>query len=390
MKGAEPLPHESPDELPNRPVWESGSWRSLPSLRGEVRADLCVVGLGGSGLAAVTEGVRRGLSVVGLDAGAVAGRAAGRNGGFLLAGLAPFHHEAVAALGRQRAAELYRETLAELARMRAYTPTVVRRTGSLRIADDAEEMEDCRHQYLAMRTDELPVERYHGAEGDGLYFPLDCVFNPLERCRRLAEDALAQGATLYEESPVTDFDAGSVRTAAGSVSAGAVIVAIDGGLETLVPELAGRTKTARLQMLATAPLPKRLYDLPVYRRHGYEYFQQLPDRSLALGGFRDRGGEGEWTADTTPAEPVQGLLERFLREELRIAEPITHRWAASVGFSAGSLPVFASVRGGAVAIGGYSGTGNVVGSLTGRSSVAAVLGESSYLAELLGYEGATA
>jgi hypothetical protein len=37
----------------------------------------------------------------------VAGGAAGRNGGFLLAGLAAFHHDAVAAHGRARARALY-------------------------------------------------------------------------------------------------------------------------------------------------------------------------------------------------------------------------------------------------------------------------------------------
>lgn len=85
------------------PLWEEGGWEPLPSLAGEVEADVCVVGLGGSGLSAVLELLRLGRSVVGVDAGSVAGGAAGRNGGLLLAGLAAFHHDAVAALGRERA-----------------------------------------------------------------------------------------------------------------------------------------------------------------------------------------------------------------------------------------------------------------------------------------------
>ena len=363
----------------NLPVWGTNeaapAINHLPPLSGDVSADLCVIGLGGSGLAALREALRRGLSVIGLDAGVIAGGAAGRNGGFLLGGLE---------LGAERAAELYRETLAELVRMRAKTPSLVRRTGSLRIADDAAELEDCREQYAAMVADELPVERYSGPEGEGLLFPLDCVFDPLDRCRRLAEEALSDGARLHEGTAVTDFSARWVETPSGTVSCEAVIVAVDGGLERLVPELAGRTRTARLQMLATAPLQRRVLARPVYRRHGYEYYQQLPDRRLALGGFRDRAGELEWTDDRLPAEPVQSLLERFLREELRISEPITHRWAASVGFSSGCLPVFERVRAGAVAIGGYSGTGNVIGSLAGRAAVAAVMGERSYLGDLLG------
>ncbi len=41
---------------------------------------MCVVGLGGSGLTAVSELLARGARVVGLEAGGVAGGAAGRNG----------------------------------------------------------------------------------------------------------------------------------------------------------------------------------------------------------------------------------------------------------------------------------------------------------------------
>jgi hypothetical protein len=48
------------------------------------------------------------------------------------------------------------------------------------------------------------------------------------------------------------------------------------------------------------------------------------------------------------------------------------------------LPVFAKLRGGVVAVGGYSGTGNVVGSLLGREAVAAAVGDESGLSGLFG------
>ncbi|MEM8710109.1 MAG: FAD-dependent oxidoreductase, partial [Planctomycetota bacterium] len=81
------------------PLWDSGAesaatWSPLPALEMDVRADVCVIGLGGSGLTAVHELLSRGATVVGLDAGMVAGGAAGRNGGLALAGLAPFYHDA--------------------------------------------------------------------------------------------------------------------------------------------------------------------------------------------------------------------------------------------------------------------------------------------------------
>jgi glycine/D-amino acid oxidase-like deaminating enzyme len=126
-------------------VWEDGSWTPLPALDGDVTADVCVIGLGGSGLTAVQELEAHGATVVGLDAGPVGGGAAGRNGGFLLAGLARPYHQAVAQLGRETSSGLYRRTLEEMDR------TAHRRVGSLRI--ETELLADCAAQAAALRAD---------------------------------------------------------------------------------------------------------------------------------------------------------------------------------------------------------------------------------------------
>jgi glycine/D-amino acid oxidase-like deaminating enzyme len=332
-----------------------------------VTADVCVVGLGGSGLAAVHELLDLGMRVVAVDAGMVAGGAAGRNGGFLLAGPADFHHDAVAANGRERAVALYRRTLAEMDRMEAETPGAIRREGSLRVAESAEELDDCRTQLSAMQADGLPAEWYRGPEGEGLLIPTDGVFQPLRRCRELALRAVERGARLYEHSAAVEIAGHEVVTGQGSVMCGAVIVAVDGRLELLLPELTGRVRTARLQMLATAPTDEIRTRFAVYSRYGYEYWQQLDDGRVALGGMRDRGGEGEWTDLAEPTEPVQSLLETHLRQRLGVHAPITHRWAGAVGYTPDGLPIFEQVRPRVWAIGGYSGTGNVVGAICGRA-----------------------
>lgn len=348
-------------------MWDKAAWRGLPRLEDTVTADICVVGLGGSGLAAVHALLDRGMRVVAIDAGPVAGGAAGRNGGFLLAGPADFHHNAVAKHGRERAVALYRRTLEEMDRMSAETPDAIRRDGSLRIAESVEEVEDCRAQLEAMQSDQLPAEWYVGPDGCGLLIPTDGVFQPMRRCRELAERAVVRGARLYEHSAAMEIAGHGVVTTSGSVMCGSVIVAVDGRLEVLLPELTGRVRTARLQMLATAPTDEIRTRYAVYSRYGYEYWQQLDDGSVVLGGMRDRGGEGEWTDVAEPAEPVQSLLEAHLRDRLKVHAPITHRWAGAVGYTPDGLPIFAEVRPRVWAIGGYSGTGNVVGALCGRT-----------------------
>jgi len=347
------------------PVWEDGSWAGLPTLSEDVSADVCVVGLGGSGLTAVQELEARGATVIGLDAGPVGGGAAGRNGGFLLAGLARQYHHVVAQLGRPTAALLFRRTLEEMARTPHFS-----HVGSLRIEDSDDGLADCAAQAAALDADGFDVQEYDGPEGTGLLFPADGVVHPLRRARSLAQQAVSP---LFEHSPVVSLTGTAVATPRGRVRCGAVVVAVDGNLDRLLPEVPVRT--VRLQMLATAPLPHRRWNRPVYHRDGYEYWQQLPDGRLALGGFRDLGGDEEETRSTETSARVQDALERFLREELLVREPITHRWAASVGYTDDALPYLGEVRDGVFACGGYSGTGNVIGPLCARQVAALALGQ---------------
>ena len=350
----------------NKPVWDDSPWDGFPSLKGAVDADACVIGLGGSGLACIGELLAHGCSVVGIDAGPVAGGAAGRNGGFLLAGISKFHHEVAAQLGRQRAAALHRLTSREITRMARQTPDAIQRTGSLRIAADDDELRDCRAQFKAMRDDELEVEEYDGPEGRGLLFPGDGVVQPLLRCRIVAHGVAWGGAHLFENTPSVAIDERGVDTPEGRVNAPRVLVCVDGLLDKLLPELAGRVRTARLQMLATAPDGSVSFPRPVYYRHGYEYWRQLPDGSIAIGGFRDKALDTEWTHEADPTERVQGMIEQFLRKHLAVNAPVTHRWAASVGYTGNGIPFAGPVRPGLWAAGGYNGTGNVVGLICGR------------------------
>jgi glycine/D-amino acid oxidase-like deaminating enzyme len=358
----------------------------LPRLTSTVEADVCVIGLGGSGLACIAELLASGVSperVVGVDASVVGGGAAGRNGGFLLAGTADFYHDAIAQFGHERARRLYALTVKEIDRMATETPDAIRRTGSLRIASSAEELTDCEHHLAALCADEFAAERYEGPEGRGLLVPTDCAFDPLRRCATLACRAADAGARLFEDSPVIAIDAGEVRTAEGRVRSQRVVIAVDGRLTDIVPSVASRVRAVRLQMLATAPTREIRLTRPVYARWGFDYWQQLEDGRLLLGGFRDRAGDEEWTDASTPTDTVQRMLESFLRDELRVSAPITHRWAATVSYSESGLPVFEEVSPGVIAMGAYSGTGNVMGALCGRAAARWSLGRQDEIVGLL-------
>jgi gamma-glutamylputrescine oxidase len=372
-----------PQSLPNRPVWDDGAWRPLAPLHSDLSTEVCVIGLGGSGLTAVSELLAIGRKVVGIDAADVAGGAAGRNGGFLLGGTADFHHDAVTAIGRARALRIHQLTLEEIRRIAEQAPGTVRFPGSLRIAESDEEFADCARQRDAMRADGIAVEDYAGPFGRGLFFPGDASFNPLARCRALAARNIAGGAKLHSGTRALSFAANEVVTTGGTIRCEQVIVAVDGRLESLVPELAGTVRTARLQMLATAPTREIEIPCPVYARYGFDYCQQLADGSVALGGGRDKAIDDEWTAENEPSDFIQRYLDSVLRGKLRVSAPVTHRWAASVSYTQSGLPVLAEIRPDVWVLGGYSGTGNAIGALCGRAAARLASGDTTEFARLL-------
>lgn len=367
------------------------AWAGLPPLDGDVSADACVIGLGGSGLAAIEELLDRGLSVVAVDAGRVAAGAAGRNGGFLLGGPDAYLHSAIAAWGEQPALWLYRQTLRELEHLADVLPDVVRRIGSIRLAglpgatesdaeeaDRAREVADLDPHEAALREHGIAVERYDGELGRGLFLPDDAAMNPARRALGLAGQ-LRSRARLHEHTRVLSVQAGRVDTEHGVISAPLVVVAVDGRLDVLLPQLTGTVRTARLQMVATEPISRadRL-PCPVYGRWGYDYAQQDGAGRILCGGGRDLFVADEWTTDTDPSAQVQGyvadLATRMAGEEVAV----TRRWAASVGFTTWAghgdgRALCARIGDGVMAVGGYNGTGNLVGPVAARAAVATLL-----------------
>lgn len=354
-------------------------WPGLPPLPGDLRVPACVVGLGASGLAAVADLSARGVGVVGVDAGRVGAGAAGRNGGFLLAGGARSLPSAISTWGRQAATGLYQETADELERTASLLGGVVRRCGSIRVAglpgpdsdereaaDRAREVVDCAAEADALRDLGVPVERYAGPLGTGLFLPRDAAVNP---ARRVVELAGRITAPLYEHTRVLSVSPGLVATPHGEIAADLIVVAVDGGLDALLPATVTVVRTARLQMLATAPTPVRLPG-PVYARWGYDYAQQLPEGAMFVGGCRDRHAEAEWTSQTVPTAAVQRDIEAVATRFAGDPVTVTDRWAASAGYTADGRAACGAVAPGVVACGGYSGTGNLVGVIAARAAVA--------------------
>ncbi len=360
------------------PYWleePSPSWprRPIPG-----RADVAVVGAGVTGCTAALRLAEAGLRVRVHDARAVAEGASGRNGGFALRGGAARYDVARETYGAERAAAYWRWTEQALDRLATLAGDALRRTGSYRLAADEQERQEIRGEYEALRADGFAAEwlddvpggaagRFHGA----IAHPGDASIQPARFVRRLAALAAEAGAELREHDPVGDVEA---------LEAERVLVATDGYGHGLVPELADLIWPTRGQVVVSEPLATTLYDRPHYARQGFDYWQQLPDGRLLLGGFRDVSILDELTdvEETTPA--IQGSLETFLHELAGREVRITHRWAGIFGLTQDLLPLVGPVPGrdGRVWVaGGYSGHGNVLGFACGELAAAALLGDRS-------------
>ena len=219
---------------------------------------------------------------------------------------------------------------------------------------------------MARRPPGRLAGRFHG----GILHGGDGTLQPARFVRRLAARAADAGAEFREHDLVRDV---------GALDAEQVLVATDGYGHGLVPELASAIWPTRGQVIVSAPIDRMLYDRPHYARQGFDYWQQLPDGRVLLGGFRDVSILDELTdvEETTPS--IQASLERFLAELIGEPPRITHRWAGIFGLTQDMLPLVGRVPGrdGIWVAAGYSGHGNVLGFACGELVADALLGDSS-------------
>ena len=366
------------------PFWLEEPSRARSETTVDGRVDVAIVGAGVTGCSAARRLAEAGLRVRVHDERGIAEGASGRNGGFALGGGAARYDVARETYGADRAASYWSWTHDALDRLAELAGDALRPTGSYRLAADEEEREGIRLEYEALRTDGFEAEwlddvpggaagRFQGA----ILHPHDGSIQPARFVRRLAALATTAGAEIREHDRVDDVEA---------LDADRVLVATDGYGHGLVSELADLIWPTRGQVIASEPLDRVLYDRPHYARQGFDYWQQMPDGRILLGGFRDVSILDELTdvEETTPA--IQASLEAFLHELVGEEVAVTHRWAGIFGLTQDMLPLVGPVPGrdGRVWVaGGYSGHGNVLGFACGQLVADAILGRDSPQLELL-------
>ena len=344
--------------------------------------DVGIVGAGITGCACALALAEAGVGVRLVDARGVAEGASGRNGGFALRGTAAPYDAVVGAVGREQALALWQWTESELRALGELGGDAFRRHGSLRLAADGEEREDLRDEIEALWADGLEAEWIDTPGGvlagrftAAIRHPTDAALHPARLVRRLAERAVAAGVEIVEGRRVTDLSQLDART---------VVVATDGYPSGLLGAIEGLIVPTRGQVIATEPLAERLFDVPHYGRHGFDYWHQAEDGRIVAGGFRDVSLEAEFTDEETVTDDVQRALSAFVNELVGRELRVDYRWAGIFGLVLDFLPVVGPVPGleRAWVTGGYSGHGNVLGFACGRLVARALLGDRDPLLDL--------
>nr|WP_241093300.1 FAD-binding oxidoreductase [Xanthomonas sp.] len=367
-------------------------------MRGEVQADVCILGAGYTGLSAALALAEAGYRVVVLEAQRVGWGASGRNGGQAIVGYGCDQHVLERLLGADEARILFDYSRDGMRRLRqrierhaiacdwrdghAHVAIKPRQERALRagIVEMAQ-----RYDYPLQWWDraqlhaQLPSERYIGA----MYDPASGHLHPLDYARGLARAALAAGVRIYEQSPVLELVRGPrplLRTALGQARGEFAVVAGNAWLRGIAPELESRMMPVGTYIGASAPLGPALAralignDMAVADVNwALDYFRLSRDHRLLFGGRASYS-----------SLPPRGLREVMTRRMRRVFPQLAkveldYVWGGYVDITRNRAPHWGRLGSNVYFAQGFSGHGVAATGLAGEVIAEAIAGQSQRL-----------
>lgn len=365
----------------------------LPPLQGEVRADVCVVGAGYTGLSAALHLAQRGFRVVVLEAHRVGFGASGRNGGQVGSGQRLDQAALEATVGREDARRLW--DLAEEAKAMVrgliadhempvrYYPGVAHACWTAAEARESQSYaEKLRRDYDYDQVETLTRDQMARLIPSGVFAGGEVDrgaghVHPLNYAIGLAQAALAAGVVIHERSEVTKVDQGAkpvIHTAAGRVTCDHLILACNGYLGGLVPQVSARVMPINNFIVATEPLGDRASQVlaePIAvadTKFVVNYWRLSEDNRLLFGGGESYGYRFPDIIKTV-RKPMLEVYPAL--HDVRI----DHAWGGTLAITMTRNPCFLRVTPNILSASGYSGHGVALATLAGRLLAEAVAGQ---------------
>jgi gamma-glutamylputrescine oxidase len=365
-----------------------------PALEGAVDADVAIVGGGLAGLTAALELAERGLDVVLLEARQVAWGASGRSGGQAIHGLACDPTEIERQLGLEPARRVWDMTIEALDLLRersarhgidcdwqdGYLGVATSARKGAELAEWADRIERV-YGYPLTRVPATDIgrwiasPRYHS----GIHDPRSGHLHPLKYALGLARAAVAAGARLFEESPVTTMTPGDtvrLETPTGVVRAKQVLLAGNVYLQGVAPQLEARIMPVGTYIVCSAPIESALFDTLIPSRSAVcdtnfvlDYFRPTVDRRMLY------GGRVSYSA-RTPSNVAEGMRRRMVGTFPQLADtPVEFAWGGFVDITMNRAPDFGRLGDNVYYLQGFSGHGLALTGLAGRLVAEAIAGD---------------
>ncbi len=365
-------------------------------LKGQTRADICVIGAGYTGLSAALHLAEAGRDVVLVDAHRVGFGASGRNGGQLGSGQRMDQHGLEKLVGQDDALKLWE--LAEEAKDLVKSlvarhkidchlkPGIAHACFSTR--EVAEEHDYAEHLQKRYGYDQIEALDHDGLQSicpSPAYVggTLDMGaghLHPLAYALGLAHAAAAAGVRIHENTEVHDIKTGGkavVRTAHGQVEADHVILACNGYLGGLDRKVAARVMPINNFIAATEPLgddaAKVLArDVAVAdTKFVINYFRLSHDKRLLFGGGESYGYKFPADIAATVRKPMSQIFPHL--KDVKI----DYTWGGTLGITMKRMPYLARLAPNILTASGYSGHGVGTATHSGWLMAQAIIGQSN-------------
>lgn len=365
-----------------------------PSLKGDQKADVVVVGAGYTGLHAAWELRKRGLSVIVLDAHRAGWGASGRNGGQVGSDYNKSQIWLGARIGQPLAQDLWKLAHEATDMVKdfcsTYAPEANFRHGIAHGSFDAKHVEMERRVYDLMdkhypghETTVLNEKAFRRLVNSKLYAGGTINrraghVHPLRYVLALAREAEAAGAKIFEMTEAKRIQHGAkpvVHCENGTVAADHVILAGNGYMRGLDRGNDARVMTVNSFIGVTEPLGDLAETVlgediaACDSSNVVNYFRLTEDRRLLFGG---RANYTRQFPDDIGSKLHKRMGEMF--PQIRHV-PFTHTWGGSLGISIKRLPVVRRVAPNVLSISGYSGHGVALAGLAGKLMAEAVAGQ---------------
>ena len=368
-----------------------------PTLQGQHRVDVVIIGGGFTGVATAVELAEKGLKVAIVESNKIGWGATGRNGGQVtgsLSGDGAMRKQMRPKLGdevddfiwhlRWRGHEIIRQ------RVEKYAIQCDLKHGHLHAAYKPSHMEGLRQDYeeavrrglgdevsLLDRSqvrDLLQSELYHGAIKNTRNMHL----HPLNLCIGEARAAESLGALIFENSEVLEIihgDTPGVRTAHGQIDANQVMLAGDVYHKLEPAQLKGKIFPAMGGIVTTAPLGDLARqinpeDLAVYDcRFVLDYYRLTADGRLLFGGGANYSGKDSRDI----AAELRPCIEQTFPALKGVQ--IDYQWSCAMGIVINRIPQLGKLSDNVWYCQGYSGHGIATTHIMGEIMSRAITGQ---------------